>query len=102
MTETILDVLGPGILYLDTLDENALPLLVTAKRERRSFNISVMFDGDFTEHDVWPDGDAPEDWDATDVRKVIEECGWALFFEATSPDMDIYVSDASEGKKKSA
>lgn len=37
----------------------------------------VRFDADWTldTEDIWPDGDAPENPTAEDVRRVIMECG---------------------------
>jgi hypothetical protein len=41
---------------------------------------NFLFGGsvDLTENDIWPDGDAPDDWTAEDVEAVIVECGGAV------------------------
>lgn len=38
---------------------------------------NIRFDADWTldTEDIWPDGDAPENPTAEDVRRVIRECG---------------------------
>lgn len=36
-----------------------------------------QLDESFLEDQMWPDGDAPENWGLMDVVKLIEQCGGA-------------------------
>lgn len=77
------------------------------KRERGKVIIDISFDAvHLSEEELWPDGDAPDEWDAEDVQNLIREvglghCGLDLldFCEAHA---DVSVLDALEGKKKYA
>lgn len=95
--KTIVDILGPGIFY-----ENEAEAEAPIKRVRKLINISLTIDVDLNEDEIWPDGEAPEDWDADDVKKVIIKYGWKDFLYISNYDIDVYVSDASEGKQKNA
>lgn len=96
---TILDVLGDSILFKEELGENGLPLV--KKRKRGAATISILFEQDLSETEIWPNG-ASEEWDAQDVKNMIEEIGWREFIGYDGPSIDIEVPDALEGKRRFA
>jgi hypothetical protein len=65
---------------------------------RASVHVTIDGDYDFSERDIWPDGDAPENWTAEDAKNVIDDYR-SDFFNLGELDVSIYVHDAPEGKK---
>ena len=65
-------------------------------------SVSVTAEYDLREDDLWPDGDAPDDWDAKDVLEAIEGIGYERIGLYHDLEVDVAVLDASEGKSKYA
>lgn len=62
---------------------------------------SFDFDGSFTldESEIWPDGDAPKDWTAKDVVKVMKR-GWLHDWNCESDLTTIVTADATQEETK--
>jgi hypothetical protein len=80
---------GPAILQIS-------PLQITVFWGK--VNVSIVGDYDFEEKDLWPDGDALDNWTAQDAQEVIMDYANDLGIY-DDLDITIYVEDSPDGKK---
>lgn len=77
---------------------------MTESRESvTSRQVFLSFEADFAlkEEEIWPDGDAPENWTVADVvRRIASEGDLASFITDWSLDNDIRVGVSCDGEYK--
>jgi hypothetical protein len=92
MTDIVQQIFDPG----PSVSPDSAPEDIAEPRAKVTIDIEGCYT--FDEKDIWPDGDAPKNWTAEDVKKVVNDYR-SDFFVLSELDVSIYVSDAPEGKK---